>query len=511
MVKYTELRENEAGMQIVKFKYRGILKIITIGLLAANIYAQAPGGLELKTRPNVLFIVVDDLNDWIGCMAGHPDAITPNIDGIAASGVLFLNAHCQAPICGPSRASVMTGLRPSTTGIYGQIKDKDLREDNPVVQKAVYLSEYFMNQGYKTFGVGKLFHTSDGAGAFQEYGGVFEKYGPKPENRMHYDPAWFKKPGNTSTDWGAFPDSDDKMPDTKSANWAIAKLQETHDKPFFLAVGFIRPHVPWHVPQKWFDLFPVDKINLPPYLKDDDNDLPAISKRIAEVPMMPTTEWALETGQWKDMVQAYLASTAFVDDKVGMVLKALKNSSYADNTIIVLWGDNGYHMGEKNRFAKHSLWTRSTNVPMIIAGPGLSGNQKCKRPVGLIDLYPTLLELCRLPENTHLEGRSLVPLLHHPEAKWPYPAITTYGLNNHALRSDNFHYIRYEDGSEELYDLENDNNEWYNIADEKKYDTVIGEFKKFLPENNIPWAKGSSNDVNTYFLIDQHQGTVKEK
>jgi arylsulfatase A-like enzyme len=498
-------------MKNTKYTRRRFLKTIGIGLAAANIHALSAGCQRISRKPNVLFIAVDDLNDWVGCMAGHPNVLTPHIDSIAESGTLFLNAHCQAPICGPSRASLMTGLRPSTTGIYGQIKDKDLRRDNPVVQNAVYLSEYFRNHGYKTMGVGKLFHTSDGDGAFQEYGGVFEKYGPKPENRLHYDPAWFNKPGNTSTDWGAFPDSDDKMPDTKSANWAISKLQETHDQPYFLAVGFVRPHVPWHVPQKWFDLFPVDKINPPPYLKNDDHDLPAISRRVADVPMMPTTEWALETRQWNDMVQAYLASTAFVDDKVGMLLKALQESPYADNTIIVLWGDNGYHMGEKNRFAKHSLWDRSTKVPLIIAGSGLPQNQECTRPVGLIDIYPTLLDLCRLPENSRLEGHSLVPLLHHPRAEWRYLAITTYGRNNHALRSDNFRYIRYEDGSEELYNLENDPNEWYNIAGEKKYAEVIGQFKKYLPEKNVPWAKGASNDVNDYFLVDQHAGPDRDK
>jgi arylsulfatase A-like enzyme len=454
-------------------------------------------------QPNVLFIAVDDLNDWVGCMGGHPDARTPNIDRLAASGTLFLNAHCQAPICGPTRASLMSGLLPSTTGIYGQIGDRFLKTDNPIMQEATFLSRYFAQNGYKTMGVGKLFHSSDGDGAFEEYGGIHEKFGPKPEKRMHYDPDWFDKPGGTSTDWGPFPESDDQMPDTKYARWAVQKLQETHEKPFFLGVGFIRPHVPWHAPKKWFDLYDRESIQLPPYLENDQEDVPEIARKIMEVPMMPTTRWAKETGQWRDIVLSYLAVTTFMDDKIGWVLDALEKSPYAENTIVVLWGDHGYHLGEKNRFAKHSVWERASKVPLIIAGPGFAKNQTCAKPVGLIDIYPSLVEMCELEKNPGLEGHSLVPLLRDPEKEWEHVAITTYGRNNHAIRSEHFRYIRYEDGSEELYDHRKDPNEWHNVADRDEYADVIKRLKTHLPKKNAPWAKYSHNQVNDYFVNEQ--------
>ncbi len=491
---------------------RIFLKISVFSLAALTFSLSISCSHSEQKRPNVLFIAVDDLNDWVGYMDGHPNTLTPNIDRLAKASMVFEKAYCQAPLCGPSRTSVMSGLRPSTTGIYGQIKDKDLRTENPTMQEATYLSEYFQQNGYKTMGVGKLFHGSDGNGAFEEYGGIFEKFGPKPKERVHYDPAWFKeKEGRTQTDWGAFPDSDEMMPDYKYAKWAIEKLDQTYDQPFFLAVGFVRPHVPWHVPQKWFDLFDVEKIETPAYLKDDLEDVPQISKKVHEVPMFPTTEWAKESGQWKDIVEAYLASTAFVDDKVGMVLQALEKSRYSDNTIVVLWSDHGYHLGEKNRFTKHSLWERATKVTFMLSGPGLPKDQTCAKPVGLIDIYPTLTDLCKLPKNTSLEGHSLLPLLRNPQADWDHPAITTYGRNNHAIRTEDFRYIHYEDGSEELYDHRNDPNEWHNLAGKKEHRDVIEQLKSYLPQKNAPWARGSYSNVNKYFRTEQNDAPGRHK
>ena len=249
-------------------------------------------------RQNVLLISIDDLNDWVGAMGGHPQAITPNIDRLASRGVIFLNAHVQAPLCGPSRASLMSGLRPSTTGIYGQIGDADVRMAHPLLQDIAFLPEYFGQHGYKTMGVGKLFHRHAPDGVFEESGGRSPGFGPKPESRLQWDQQ------GTSTDWGAFPDADSLMPDYAAADWAIDRLDQVHDRPFFLAVGFLRPHVPWHVPPAWFDLHPLDSITVPPYLPDDMDDIPAIGHRVADVPMMPTTEWAIEQGQWPAIVQA---------------------------------------------------------------------------------------------------------------------------------------------------------------------------------------------------------------
>ena len=327
------------------------------GLLTASPFLPA-SCISKKKHPNVLFIAVDDLNDWIGCLQGHPNTKTPNMDELAARGTLFSNSHCQAPLCGPSRASLMTGLLPSTTGIYGQIKDADIRQSNAATQACTFLPDYFRKNGYKTMGIGKLFHQHTPKGVFEISGGRVPGFGPKPPKRMKWEGKSGPDHGGTSTDWGAFPDTDEEMPDYFSAQWAKTRLAENHDRPFFLAVGFLRPHVPWHVPQKWFDLFPVENLEMPPYLPGDDDDIPDIGKRVADVPMMPTTEWAIQTGEWKNIVQAYLACVSFVDYYVGEILDALKKSVYAENTIIVLWADHGYHIGEKNRFAKRYDYNR---------------------------------------------------------------------------------------------------------------------------------------------------------
>jgi arylsulfatase A-like enzyme len=290
------------------------------------------------------------------------------------------------------------------------------------------------------------------------------------------------------------------MPDFQSAQWVKARLAEDHRKPFFLAVGFLRPHVPWHVPQKWFDLHPVAHLKLPPYLPTDYEDIPEIGRRVADLPMMPTTEWAIETGEWKNIVQAYLACISFVDHCVGEVLRALEESRYADNTIIVLWSDHGYHIGEKNRFGKHSLWEEATRAPLIICAPGFEGEQVCTKPVGMIDIYPTLLDLCGFSPNPQNEGHSLRSLLENPSTRWPNVVVTTYGRNNHSIRDEHLRYIRYEDGSEELYDHRNDHNEWYNLADREEYSEERARLARYLPRVNEPWAPTSYYDYNRYFI-----------
>lgn len=453
--------------------------------------------------PNVLFIAIDDLNDWIGCLGGHPAALTPNIDGLAKRGVLFSNAHCQAPICGPSRASLMSGLLPSTTGIYGQIKDENIRRASAATADCTFLPEYFAQYGYKTMGVGKLFHNHAPHGVFEISGGREGGFGPKPPERLKWDSK------DTSTDWGPFPDHDEEMPDYRSSRWAIERIEEGHERPFFLGVGFVRPHVPWHVPQKWFNLFDPGKLALPPYRKDDYADLPAIAARVAEVPMMPTAEWAKENNEWHNIVHAYLACVAFVDHYVGEVLNALEQSAYADNTVIVLWSDHGYHLGEKNRFAKHSLWERATRAPLIIAGPGIDGGMICSQPVGMLDLYPTLLELCGLPGNPQNGGHSLAPLLVNPETAWPHAAITTYGYKNHAVKSDRYRYIIYENGEEELYDHEDDRHEWNNRATDPANAEIKERLRRHLPETNAPWSPQARLNVNEFFE-DQQKRTMAD-
>jgi arylsulfatase A-like enzyme len=471
-----------------------MIRIIIIGflLISLSVKVNAADKVE-QEHPNVLMICVDDLNDWLGCMGGHPNSITPNMDKLASKGVLFTNAHCQAPICGPSRASIMTGLRPSTTGIYGQIADDKISTAGEATNGIVFLPEYFKNHGYYTMGKGKIFHNHAPKGVFDESAGREAGFGPKPEKRF----KWFNE--GTNTDWGAFPETDEEMPDYRTAKWAVERLQENYDKPFFLAAGFLRPHVPWYVPQKWFDMHPVSGVETPPYQKDDYLDLPAIALKVHELPQMPTTDWAIETGNWKDMVQAYLACVTFVDHYIGEILNALENSKYKDNTIVILWSDHGYRVGEKGIFAKHALWQEATNAPLIISMPGRKTTGKCNAPVEMLDIYPTLADLCGLPVNKTNEGKSLKPLIENSEAGSGFYAITTYGRNNHAVVSNSYRYIHYEDGSEELYNRNTDPNEFENIAEKSGSLEIKSALAKYLPVKNEYWTPEIKTGANAYF------------
>jgi arylsulfatase A-like enzyme len=459
---------------------------------------------DKQQPPNVLMICVDDLNDWLGCMGGHPNSITPNMDKLASKGVLFTNAHCQAPICGPSRTSVMTGLRPSTTGIYGQIDDEKIRGASEPTRENIFLPEYFKNNGYYTMGKGKIFHNHAPKGVFDESGGRQGGFGPNPEKRF----KWFNE--GTNTDWGAYPETDAEMPDYKTAEWAVERLQKKYDKPFFLVAGFVRPHVPWYVPQKWFDMHPDSGIETPPYKTDDYLDLPAIALKVHELPQMPATDWAIETGNWKDMVQAYLACVTFVDHYVGEVLNALENSPYRDNTIVILWSDHGYRVGEKGIFAKHALWQEATNAPLIISMPGLKNIGKCESPVEMLDIYPTLVDLCGLPVNHQNEGKSLKTLIENPGSGAGNFAVTTYGRNNHAVVSADYRYIHYEDGSEELYNRNTDPNEFENIAGKAETWEVKSALAKFLPVKNEYWSPAVKNGANEYFENQMKTQGMKE-
>ncbi|MGB3584925.1 MAG: sulfatase [Tunicatimonas sp.] len=478
--------------------FQCLLLIVSFGVLPGVLNGQ---NLPLDdSNPNVLFIAIDDLNDWLGVMGGHPDAITPHMDKLAASGILFQNAHCQAPLCGPSRASIMTGLRPSTTGIYGMVDDNKIKLDNPATADIIFLPEYFKQQGYHTMGIGKLFHHHAPEGLFDESGGRARGFGPLPEERFVWDGFGGENYGRTSTDWGAFPTKDSLMPDYQSVQWAAERLGRDYDQPFFLAVGFLRPHVPLYVPQPWFDLYPTEKLSLPSYRADDLTDVPPVAHKINDLPMMPSTEWAIKSGSWDEIIQAYLACVSFVDYQVGQLLESLKKSAYADNTIIVLWSDHGYRLGEKGTFAKHALWEEATHTPLIFSGPNIPAGKVVDEPVELLSLYPTLLELAGLPAYERNEGRSLVSLIQGPSNDEDWSAVTTFGRNNHAVRTKNFRYIHYEDGGEELYDHTTDPQEWNNLASQVKYQSQKEKLSKYLPSTNVPWNTHSSYTFQPYFV-----------
>lgn len=480
--------------------------ILTTTLLCASIAAPTLAANKGDERPNILFIAVDDLNDWSPCLGNYPKAYTPNIDKLAARGMLFTNAHCQAPISGPSRTSIMTGLLPSSTGVYLQIQDKIIKDANERTAQVKFLTEYFKESGYVALGAGKIFHNGDGAETFDEYGGFYGglKSNPMPANseRLNYDWKWFGK-WRTMTDWGVIDGVEDEdMGDYLVAEWVKKAISRDHDKPFFIGAGFTRPHNPWHVPKKWFDMFPEEEMVTPPYKADDYDDIPEIAQQVNLMPQMPTTTWLIESNKWKSLIQSYLACMAFVDAQVGKVVEALDNSKYADNTIIVLFSDHGYHFGEKNRTCKQSLWERSTHVPLIFAGCNIDANQRCAEPVGLIDIYPTLLELCGLKENRDNEGLSLVKQIKNPKAKRKVGALTTYGMGNSSVIFDGYHYIEYEDGSQELYNLTDDPNEWYNIASNSENAKIIAKLREQLPreyEEYFPIFRKESLAANQYF------------
>lgn len=473
------------------------LPVVTLAIAAAlGVSAASAGGANVPAdRPNVLFIAIDDQNDWIGCMQGHPQVLTPNIDRLAFRGTTFLNAHCQAPLCNPSRSSLLTGLRPSSTGIYGLspgIRDVDTTRDH------VTLPETFTRAGYHTFTCGKIYH--DGSIKAKDQPREFTTWGnrgpmPKPA-RM-----FVKLPGeqHPAMDWGPFPEKDEDNADWKIADAAIAQLQGApKDRPFFIAAGFRLPHVPCFASQKWFDLYPDASLRMPPVKDDDRADLPKFADYLHWQLPEPRLKTLREVNQWRSLVRAYLASISFMDSQVGRVLEALDASGQRDNTIVVLWGDHGWHLGEKGITGKNTLWDRSTRVPLILAGPGITPSSRCARPAELLDLYPTLLELTGLPSRRDLEGHSLVPQLKNPNAPRRWPAITTHNQHNHAVRTEQWRYIRYADGSEELYEMRADPNEWNNLASDPAYATVKQELRKWLPQVNRPLVPGSASRTLTY-------------
>ena len=444
-------------------------------------------------RPNVLFISIDDLNDWIGCLGGHPQIKTPHIDALAASGTLFTNAHCQAPLCNPSRSSLLTGMRPSTTGIYGL--SPGIREVDST-RGVVTLPQTFTSRGYTTYTSGKIYHD----GSVKADKSEFTTWGPapgmgKPEKRFASLPG---KP-HPLMDWGPFPERDEDNADYKIASGAIDAMKSAPaDKPFFIACGFRLPHVPCFAPQKWFDLYPDDTLVVPPVKDDDRADTPRISWYLHWKLPEPRLSTLKVRDEWRKLVRGYLASTSFVDEQVGRLMEALKASGRSENTIVVLWSDHGYHLGEKLITGKNTLWERSTRVPLIFAGPGVSKNAKCSRAVELLDIYPTLLELCGFEGRANLEGHSLMPLLKDANAAREWPAITTHNHDNHSVRNERWRYIRYADKTEELYDMSSDPNEWYNLANDPKHAGTKTKLMKWLPKTSAPPAPGSRHRVLIY-------------
>ena len=468
----------------------------------------SPTRSECVSRPNVLMIIADDMNDWVGCLGGHPDVKTPNVDRLAQRGMLFTNAHVAAPVCNPSRVALLTGRRPSTTGVY----------DNSVVWHRVFpgiatIPQHFKANGYHVVGGGKVNHHMPGFNRrsdwheyfYQVFDGDYHDRLARgldvsdyrwpdgfPLNRLEAVKSFANPPNNAKEfDWGALDKPDAEMGDGQMVEWAVKFLAQPPKQPFFLAAGIYRPHLPFYAPRKYFEMYPQDQITLPAVKADDCEDLPAAGKAMA-ADRRGDYELVMNEGRYREFLQAYLANISFGDALVGRLLDALDASPAAENTIVVLWSDHGWHLGEKQHLHKFTLWERSTRVPFIIAAPGVSReNSRSARPVELIDLFPTLNELCSLPPVEKLDGMSLVPLLKEPTIAFDKPALTTHGQGNHALRSERWRYIRYADGGEELYDHDNDPNEWTNLADKPDFASVKTELASSLPQTDAPSRRKS--------------------
>lgn len=458
-------------------------------------------------KPNIIMISIDDLNTWVGYAGGHPQAITPNIDKLADRGVAFLDAHCTSPLCNPSRSSLLSGLREEKTGIFNNSQKFNLR-------KFELLPKYFEKNGYSTYGTGKLHHQHNNKIFCQEAFNPQQRWSPfqnpklvlyskeeqdskgsanprhvitngpggkdyiLPFNRMPSDRAPKRNSGE-SFDWHAFDLEDKDFGEGMVTEWAIEKLKNhDKDKPFFMGLGYYRPHIPLYAPKKYFDLYPLDKIQLPKVMENDLDDLPEIGRKWAlEAVTAGLHSSTVKHNQWKNAVQAYLACVSFVDAQIGKVLEYVDNSPYANNTIIVLFSDHGWHLGEKQHWGKWTGWDISTRVPFIIVPAGAAKNPNCKQPVSLLDIYPTLIEMAGLPQK-ELDGVSIAGLIKNPAQETGRTVRTLFDKGNFTLANSKWRYIRYKDGSEELYNRVQDPDEFHNLAEKEEYREVIEMMRK---------------------------------
>lgn len=474
------------------------LRTCILLLVAAGFYPNSCRAIE--PQPNVLFLAVDDMNDWIGCLETTPHALTPNLDRLAARGVKFTNAHTAGVFCAPSRAAIFSGQYASTTGCY---TTPNYFVGHPEIE-ALQMS--FAKAGYTTLGAGKLFHHPEGAIDQRGWTEFFlrnpiqrtsgwpldswssETPVPQPFPASVYNRGQKFKAG-LFLEWGGIPnEKEEEMADTIRVNWAVEQLKKQQDKPFFLACGLYAPHFPNYCPQKYFDLYDPAAIAMPPMQEDDLEDLPPKIRKQRENRKRLHHEKLVAMGAMDDAIHGYLACISYADSMLGRVLDALEASPYADNTIVVIWSDHGYHHGEKGQWGKHTLWERTSNVPFIWAGPGVAKGAGTDVTASLIDIYPTLIDMCNLPRPSQsLEGQSLAATLGAPEQAedrsvfLPYMTPGEYAVINREWR-----YISYGENGQELYDLRKDPNEWNNLAERSEFDDVIEAMRRFAPEK---WAE----------------------
>lgn len=467
---------------------------------------------QLVKQPNVLFISIDDLNDWVEPLSGNPQSLTPNLKAFAKRSVNFSNSYCPSPGCNPSRSAILTGLHTYSSGMYSNYQDW---RKVPTLQKVKTIGQHFRSSGYFTAGAGKIFH----------YGQVdtlgWDDYYPSIKKPMPDEKFPDTRPANMPRfkymynmfDWAGLGIDDQEMGDYQSVSYISGQLTKEHDKPFFLACGIYRPHLPWYVPQKYFDRFPLDQIDLPKLLESDTSDLGEMAREII-TRGGNYHKHVVEAGEWKKAIQGYLASVAYADEMVGLLLDNLAKSKYAENTIVVIWSDHGWQLGEKMHWRKFALWENVIRTVLMIKVPeniermpkGSKNGIGTSNLVSLMDIYPTLVDLCNLPDRQDLDGISLRPILKNPDTLLNRPIISTYDYGSFSVRESKWHYIRYLDDSEELYDLENDPEEWTNLAYDQKFAEIKTQLQAQIPESPLDLP-----EVSLIPLMEHHIPPFRSK
>ncbi len=485
------------------FSKNGLIALSGLSLIpTANGLSQK---IKFSEKPNIVLIAIDDLNNMVGSWGGQ--AITPNIDKLAAEGRQFLNAYCVVPASNPSRAAMFTGLRPETTG---QFQNEGNFRDLPGGANLVTIPQLLSANGYTTVAAGKLFHHHRGNAAdpspfsddiswdYQWKGNVgtpgmnlflnengFAKWHEGAENE--FIKGAYKNSGMSyilrNGVWGAIPHPKEDCGDWQLTKFGAEFVQKEHDKPFFLGLGIFRPHSPQIAPQEFIDMYPLDKIKLPELPENDMQDVPEIGQTNWSSPFVKLVK---EKGQLAKAVQGYLASISFADACVGQFMDALNKSKFKHNTIVILVTDHGFQLGHKNRWEKFSLWKQGTNVPMIVRLPeGMIKPGATNTAVSMLDIYPTIVDLIGIKAPAKLEGTSLMPLLKNKDAKRKQAAVVTWEKGSHSILRDGWNYIHYKDGSEELYNQLEDPNEYTNIATNPRYAKLKTSMKKFIPKSNL--------------------------
>jgi len=480
-----------------------------VALLGISLYASNLLGQE---KPDILFIAIDDMNDWVGVLGGHEQTKTPNIDRLASQGMVFTNAHTVATSCLPSRTAVLTGVSPFKSGVYNQ--SGDWREVE-ALQGLATLPEFFREAGYRVVGAGKIFHAHtysvEGYPGLQdndswdEFYPSFERQLPDelrpPGAPTNGNPFIFNPTGKfpgpdwlfTGFDFSPLVAEDNAIGDGQVVGWMESQILKESDQPRFFAIGLYRPHLPWYVPEKYFAMHPLEEIRLPEVKEDDLADVPDSAPfqgdRLAALGPTSQNDWVIKNDLWARAVQGYLASLSFADAMVGRILDALDKSGRADRTIVILWSDHGFHLGEKQRWRKQTLWEESTRVPLVLRAPGsTAAGSVSAEAVSLLDIYPTLVDLAHLQAPQHLDGLSLLPLVKNPAATRDEPALTVWDFGNVSVRDEHYRFIQYADGAQELYDHEADPNEWNNIVLDRSSEEISNRLSSFIPPDAAPSA-----------------------